>query len=194
MPPSIRTRAMEYLTANPRRTASQVARGIQLPVGSVSSVLRQAVFSGHLRRIPNSGPRGGYTYELDPNPRSIPHLTLEEDFEIEEPLPERRPHLLMGAPVLITTGDGVSRSYVPTDSPGVRSPGMRKDQWFRAAKIIQKLPNKAVFSKADVIEMFAEFFGPDEPRFNKVRFREVAQKAPAEAPKNIWDRLTDDDR
>jgi hypothetical protein len=56
-----------YLWEHPGITAADIAKAIHAKLNTVSSELKKGSDEGSLLRTPGGGPRGGYTYEINPN-------------------------------------------------------------------------------------------------------------------------------
>ena len=62
---TVRELVWEYLETRPDRSATQLAKALNVPLATLSSVLKRAVDRGHLIRH-KGGPRGGYVYARNP--------------------------------------------------------------------------------------------------------------------------------
>ncbi len=86
---SIRSRVISELQTLPYAddclTSSQLGKGLNIPLSSLSSVLNRMAKKGELVRVPDIGPRGGYGYRLkntgDIDMQAIVRSFMERDVE-----------------------------------------------------------------------------------------------------------------
>lgn len=63
---SIWDKIMGFVPDHPGQSATQIAKAIKANTASTSSELRRMVRNGTLLRRLGGGPRGGFTYEMNP--------------------------------------------------------------------------------------------------------------------------------
>ena len=65
---TVRVKILTYLAQElpsvTERSATRIARAIDEKAADVSSILHSMWLKGHVTRVPNGGPRGGYVYYL----------------------------------------------------------------------------------------------------------------------------------
>lgn len=64
---TVRVKILTYLAhdlPSVERSATRIARAIDEKAADVSSILHSMWLKGHVTRVPNGGPRGGYVYYL----------------------------------------------------------------------------------------------------------------------------------